>query len=1012
MSIFAPEDIQQSRERASRNIAPTRPTGFWENMRTTWEEFNNNDRYGSLRAQRRAAWDKRIERVKELTGETLETPWNRFGADNFAGSLFFGPTRDFLDPDEMSDFDRMVTPFIPYGPGELLGQMFDGVDNDLTEPQRLREHEAEIDRLRERLPPERRHLIPTRDEIEKGLQARAQELEARSLDLGARATVPGLLGRFAGAGAASIVQPEVLVTLPFGASLRATILTRVLTEASIGAGTEAILQPGVQAQRAELGVRHGPGRALENVASAAAGAGGLTLAGVTVAGAMRLIARGGVPAFERVMGRSATPEERALVHHYQRDADVAEQAPYENRTIAAERVHAENEQIGYEAALETRPLGDDELAGDGMLRAAIAETGTVRLLRNVDLERIEVDADLMQFKTGADEFGVTERLKGVEEWVPERAGLALVYEFADGRQIIADGHQRLGLARRLAEKGQEIEMPAIILREADDITPIEARARAAFKNIAEGTGTAADAAKVLRDIGVSPEQINLPPRSALVRDAEGLRRLDDETFRMVINDVLSEQFGAIIGRLIDDPRLQPEIARLLARLRPANAVEADSIVRQARAAGVSRETQATLFGDEEVVQSLFLEKARVLDRSMKMISRNIDTFRTLNERGTDIQAEGNVLNPAGNEARLATERSVKEYIQRQAHRKGVIGDALNQAAAKAKDEGNYAAAAREFVAAITRAVREGSLDGDALSRGGADPRFVEPDSAASARPDDPGRAAVPSEEVLDDFAEPVSKASDEQALAIHQEILDAVTSEDVVPQEGAGWRFIDRETGEIAYSTQQRSVAQKANTDKYIVIPDAEHLRLQNAAIKAGAVTDDGKPIVPVDAVEARVNELAEGLPAVPENWRASVGSIDATGRRFGVSQSDLDGKTVAERVEIVERAIREATEPGADGKPQRLIPGVEPVTDADRLKLRAEAPLRGANQEVGGLFGDDALQSDLMDLPIPTGERIQPDGTRVAETQTVREALDDLEQDQEFIEQLKLCDRGGRDVA
>lgn len=57
--------------------------------------------------------------------------------------------------------------------------------------------------------------------------------------------------------------------------------------------------------------------------------------------------------------------------------------------------------------------------------------------------------------------------------------------------------------------------------------------------------------------------------------------------------------------------------------------------------------------------------------------------------------------------------------------------------------------------------------------------------------------------------------------------------------------------------------------------------------------------------------------------------------------------------------------EPGAEGKPQLLIPGLAPIGARDRLAERARRPLRGGNAPppAGGLFDLDArAQSDLLD--------------------------------------------------
>jgi hypothetical protein len=63
------------------------------------------------------------------------------------------------------------------------------------------------------------------------------------------------------------------------------------------------------------------------------------------------------------------------------------------------------------------------------------------------------------------------------------------------------------------------------------------------------------------------------------------------------------------------------------------------------------------------------------------------------------------------------------------------------------------------------------------------------------------------------------------------------------------------------------------------------------------------------------------------------------------------------------------ASEPGADGKQQSLIPGVEPVSDKARADLAASKPMRGGDAAAGGLFDVDArAQADLVDL-IPGGD-------------------------------------------
>ena len=107
----------------------------------------------------------------------------------------------------------------------------------------------------------------------------------------------------------------------------------------------------------------------------------------------------------------------------------------------------------------------------------------------LDPRTIGVDAKRFQFKAGGDEAGVTERLQDIKKWDPLLAGTAIVFRDADGKNWVADGHQRLGLAKRLIDAGQnDIKLNAFVLDAADGITDADARATAAYKNIAEGTG--------------------------------------------------------------------------------------------------------------------------------------------------------------------------------------------------------------------------------------------------------------------------------------------------------------------------------------------------------------------------------------------------------------------------------------------------------------------------------------------------------------------------------------------
>lgn len=171
-----------------------------------------------------------------------------------------------------------------------------------------------------------------------------------------------------------------------------------------------------------------------------------------------------------------------------------------------------------------------------------------------------------------------------------------------------------------------MKLNALVLREADGVSDAEARALVAAKNIAEGTGSAIDAAKVFR--AAQETGITLPPRSALVRDGRGLACLSPHAFRMAVNEMVPGNFAAIVGRLVDDPELQVAALKVLAEAKPDNALQAEAMVRDVLAAGHEKTTQLGLFGAETVAESLLPARAKVLDEALRRVKKDKAAFAT------------------------------------------------------------------------------------------------------------------------------------------------------------------------------------------------------------------------------------------------------------------------------------------------------------------------------------------------------------------------------------------------
>ena len=619
-------------------------------------------------------------------------------------------------------------------------------------------------------------------------EARAALEENR--EISSRSSGMGTLGQFAGGMAGELLyEPFVQASLFLGAPSAARALSAALIEGFIGAGAAVVTTPAVKDWRAEIGMRMTDEEVWQRIGYSAAGGAGFVLG---LRGIMS-----GIGALRRAGGRvDVAPELEAQAQEILEVQDsnplpASAEAEHIARLNAA---HASLDQglrprMPEEPVADVRPFTPDEVQVGGVIQ-------------RFDPLALVVDAATFQYKVGGDVEGVTEILEGVKTWDPVQAGVILVYERADGTRVVADGHQRVGLAKRLLPDQPDIKIYGHILREADGISPPEARVIAAVKNIAEGTGTAIDAAKILR---VDPARLeNLPPRSALVRTAREMIPLSDESFLMVVNGLVDANHAGAVGRLIpDNPDIQKAAMAVLAQDPPASALEADLMVRQVLDIGVSRETQVGLFGEEEITQALIKERARILAGAVREMRKDKAAFASLIRNQGKLEEAGNVV---ARDASITQERQnaiALEIIQKQATRKGPIADALNEAARVAKATGSYASPTREVVEAIRDAVARGDFEGVDVSGIGRAGEIAEQGDLLA--------ADAPELVHLADFDAPGGRGQDDQGADLARELEERARRE----AESLDMPFpfaerVDEATGEnvVDYTTPRQILAE------------------------------------------------------------------------------------------------------------------------------------------------------------------------------------------------------------
>lgn len=546
-------------------------------------------------------------------------------------------------------------------------------------------------------------------------------------------SIGGKISRFTGALGTGFADPTAAVTMPFGGWSK-SLWKQMFQNAAINGGVSAFSEVDVAAWYDELGLEYSAADFATNIGLNAAFGAAMPVAGRGIATGANLTvevgrltvdqAKRGWEAIARSRPDAITPEDRALAQSLERLDEVEQSNPLTGFDHSSDALAAFEHQQRLQQA--TFALGGDQRITIPEEPVAIINPEKLEPqldakdapgLDSLDGRRykfkakdLEVDAKSFQFKRGGDEFGVTERLQGVKEWDYDAANNVMVFEYANGRRVIADGHQRLGLAKRIMAENpkQDIVLYGILKREVDGHTVTSVRLDAAMKNIAEDSGTILDVATAFK---IDPSRIeNLPPRSALVQHGRNLARLHDDAYDLVEQGLIDERYAGLVGQLIDDKDLHVSAIKVLRQTKPDNMTEAESIVRQVNESPKEVETTVDLFGEQSIVESLYVERAKILSSAINQIKRDKAAFANINKNASRLEAEGNKIERDANQKRVSDDAQAIAFLQATANRRGPLSEALNNAARTAKQTGDFGAATDGFLGDIRSAVESGDFD--------------------------------------------------------------------------------------------------------------------------------------------------------------------------------------------------------------------------------------------------------------------------------------------------------------
>ena len=395
---------------------------------------------------------------------------------------------------------------------------------------------------------------------------------------------------------------------------------------------------------------------------------------------------------------------------------------------------------------------------------------------------IEVDAEVFQFKTGGDSKGVLTTLKGIDKWDHNAAGTVMVWERADGKFFIADGHQRLGLAKRIKAKDpkQDVYLMTVVRREADGWNAADVMVEAMTVNIVAATAKAEDVARVFLRMGETHTANilagRIKPQQALYQNSLGLYRLGDEAFRYWLKGGIKDNIAAQVGHIVDDPELAINALKLLEKAKPANINEARSIIRSFLDAGIIETTQTDMFGARIMKESLIVERSKVYSSALRELKKDKTIFKALVENDEAIIKSGrNKLDTDYNVEKAEQYGIIIHKIEKLANRKGQLSTELT-AAAKLWKSGSKRKAVESFKKAVYESIERGDHEG--LTPSGSERSIFASQSESPARQKPKENIITEKLKVHDDPHDTnvVVKEADDQLDELKEEIKSGVAS--------------------------------------------------------------------------------------------------------------------------------------------------------------------------------------------------------------------------------------------
>ena len=255
----------------------------------------------------------------------------------------------------------------------------------------------------------------------------------------------------------------------------------------------------------------------------------------------------------------------------------------------------------------------------------------------------------------------------------------------------------------------------------DGIEPSQAKFKGLLVNLRAGTGSAIDAAKILRSeykLDWENIKLSLSPRAKLVREVEGLKNLSDDAYGMIYNNQhkYSVDLAAKIGSNINDKSIHAAALKSLSDNKPGSAAELDFTLAQLNnPSNIVKMKQQSLLGEDSFANTLINERSALLNWAIKNAKLRSHIFNTIVDNDKTLQKAGNKLNTINNLDEATKNDILYENLKRVAIHEGELADRLTEAA-KLWSKGDRTGAKELFMDAIEGAAARGDFSSNSISR--------------------------------------------------------------------------------------------------------------------------------------------------------------------------------------------------------------------------------------------------------------------------------------------------------